>query len=151
VGKKRGEETQDLATLLGALQYPATQILALYIPEKDRRGKPIKRKRTWVRQGMKVLSIIGGGATAYPPGDGTWLAPEKREEINDLDELRDSDLVWEKTTYVYTYVDVDSFLRNAHHLRRFLHEFGRETDQGEVVFEFDEHLFRIREYNSPRA
>lgn len=98
---------------------------------------------------MKVLSIIGGGATAFPPGDGTWLAPEKRAEIEDLEDLDDDDLVWENTTYLYTYVNADSFLENAHLPRRFLHDFGRKTDQGEVVFEFDESLFRIQAYDAP--
>jgi len=142
-------EYLDLAVLLGAEEEPSVQILALYIPNKDRTGKSVRRYRHWVKRGMAVLSVIGGGATAFPPGDGSWLDPAKRKSVRDLRDLADSDLVWEKTTYMYTYVDTESFLSNAKHLRAFLHDFGRETNQGEVVFEFDENFFRIREYDPP--
>jgi len=47
-----------------------------------------------------------------------------KRDIENIEELRDEDL-----------------------LREFLHRFGRETNQGEVVFEFDGEFFRIREYD----
>ncbi len=37
---------------------------------------------------------------------------------------------------------------NLNSLREFLHRFGRETNQGEVVFEFDGEFFRIQKYYS---
>jgi len=73
-----------------------------------------------------------------PPADGTWLNPESKE------------IIWEKTTIMYTYVDPDSFEENVGLLRKFLHRFGRETNQGEVVFEFDGKFYRIRKYDQER-
>lgn len=48
---------------------------------------------------------------------------------------------------MYTYIIPDKFEKNLNSLREFLHRFGRETNQGEVVFEFDGEFFRIREYD----
>ena len=73
-----------------------------------------------------------------PAADGTWLNPENKE------------LIQEKTTMIYTYIDPDRFEKNVGLLRKFLHGFGRESNQGEVVFEFDGKLYRIREYDKKR-
>ncbi|MFH1665805.1 MAG: hypothetical protein ABIA77_06650 [Candidatus Omnitrophota bacterium] len=91
------------------------------------------------------MTIIGGGSTTMPPADGTWLDPEKK--ITSINELEDKDIVWEKTTLVCTYINPDEFEKNLGVLREFLHELGKQTNQGEVVFEFDGRFFRIREYD----
>lgn len=57
------------------------------------------------------------------------------------------DVIWEKTTILYTYIKTDNFLNNLKFLRIFLHRFGRETNQGEVVFEFDGRFFRIFDFD----
>ena len=44
--------------------------------------------------------------------------------------------ILERTAVVYTYVDPKFFLFELPKLRKFLHRFGRETKQGEVVVEF---------------
>jgi hypothetical protein len=80
-----------------------------------------------------------------PPADGTWLNPRKK--INNPEKLRDIDLLWEKTTIVFTYIQPDKFEKNLPLLRNFLHSFGRETNQGEVAFEFDGQFFRISDYD----
>ena len=48
---------------------------------------------------------------------------------------------------VYSFVRAESFARGLPDLRRFLHAFGSETNQGVVVFEFDGDLYRIRNYD----
>ena len=73
-----------------------------------------------------------------PPADGTWFNSESNE------------IILEKNTIMYTYIDPDSFEENADILREFLHSFGRETNQGEVVFEFDGKFYRIRKYDRKR-
>jgi hypothetical protein len=50
--------------------------------------------------------------------------------------LKDKNVLWEKTTIIYTYIVPHRFEKNLKSLREFLHRFGRETNQGEVVFEF---------------
>ena len=76
------------------------------------------------------------GSTALHPADGTWLNPESKE------------ILWEKTTLIYTYIDADKFEKHLGELRKFLHRFGREANQGEVVFEFDGRFYRIRKYSA---
>ncbi len=73
-----------------------------------------------------------------PPADGTWMNPESNE------------IIWEKTTIMYTYIDPDLFEENVSLLREFLHRFGSETYQGEVAVEFDGKFYRIRKYNQER-
>ncbi len=124
-----------LANILGAKDEPSIQQLTLYIPNKDKNGRQIKNLNRWIKEAQKVLTSFGGGSTAMPPADGTWLNPENKK------------IIWEKTTIVYTYIDPDRFEANVGFLREFLHRFGRETKQGEVVLEFDGKFYRIREYD----
>ena len=135
----------DLSKILGVNKPSSTQVLTLYIPDKDREGNKIKNLNKWIKEAQRVLTMIGGGSTMMPPADGTWLDPEKN--INDPEKIKDEDLVWEKTRIIYTYIDPDKFENNLNRLKKFLHSFGRETNQGEVVFEFDGMLYRIDEYD----
>lgn len=136
----------DLKDILGATESPSTQQLTLYIPSKDKEGKEIKHFRTWVKEAQKILTIIGRGSTTMPPAEGTWLNQEKN--IDSIDKLDEEDMLWEKTTVIYTYIYPERFEKNLKSLREFLHRFGRETNHGEVVFEFAGEFFRIREYDS---
>jgi len=124
----------DLAVELGAAESAAIQCLTLYIPSQDRDGRAFD-PALWVERALQLLSKIGGGATALPPVDGAWLNPET------------SRLIREKVVLAYTYVDPDVLEATLPELRAFLHQLGRETDQGEVAFEFDDRLFKIRTYD----
>ena len=125
-----------LARVLGALEEPSIQQLTLYIPNKDKNGKQIKNFDRWVEEAQRILARIGGGSTALPPADGTWLNPENDKIIR------------EKTKIVYAYIFPDKFEENIVALREFLHRFGRETNQGEVVVEFDGQFYRIRKFDA---
>ncbi len=124
-----------LAKIFGAAEEPAIQQLTLYIPDKDRHGKQVKNLKRWIKEAQNVISPIGGGSSALPPADGTWVNPENNEIIR------------EKTTILYAYINPDKFEERMGSLREFLHRFGRETNQGEVVFEFDGRFYRIRKYD----
>jgi len=126
----------NLGKELGATEEPAAQRLTLYIPNKDRVGELIADHEKWTIQAQELLTEIGSGATAFPPVDGTWRKPDG------------SDL-WEQTRLVYTYIDPDRLAANVLRLRTFLHRFGRETNQGEVVFEFDGWFWSIDKYDPP--
>ena len=139
------ETELNLSEMLGAVESPSVQQLTLFIPNKDKKGNEFRSFDAWVKKAQKVLSIIGGGSTTMPPADGTWLDPRKK--IDNPEKLLDIDLVWEKTTIVYTYIQPDKFENNLLLLRKFLHSFGRETNQGEVVCEFDGQFFRISKYD----
>jgi hypothetical protein len=126
----------DLGKELGADEGYSSQRLTLYIPNKDKAGKKLSKVKKWVDEARELLSQIGGGATAYPPADGNW--------INDKGEN-----LWEQTRIVYCFVYPDRFRAQAAHLREFVHRFGRETNQGEVVIEFDNHFWRIKQFDPP--
>lgn len=121
----------DIATELGAAEGFSTQRLCLYIPDRDKDGGEIANVDRWVQEAREILSRIGGGATALPPADGTW-------------EKENGELLWERTRLVYCFIDPDRFEENIASLRGFLHRFGREANQGEVVVEFDGQFYRVR-------
>ena len=123
----------DIAKELGAEEGAWTQKLSLYMPDKDKDGAQVADYQKWVQEAREVLSWIGRGSTALPPGDGTW-------------EKESGDILWEKTTLVYCFVDPDRFEANITNLRTFLHRFGRETNQGEVVVEFDGRFYHIKKF-----
>ena len=125
----------DLGKLLGAIESPSAQRLTLYIPNKDCRGNPVNNHDKWTIEAQELLTDIGRGATSFPPVDGTWLKP-------------DGSRLWETTRIVYTYIDADKLITNLQRLRSFLHRFGKETEQGEVVFEFDDMFWRITQYDT---
>ena len=101
----------DLGSELGATEGPAGQRLTVYIPNKDQDGNTIAGHEDWCRKAQELLTAIGGGATAFPPVDGTWRKP-------------DGSYLWESTKIIYTYIDPDRFAANLPQLRRFLHDFG---------------------------
>lgn len=126
----------DLGQELGATENPSSQRLTLYIPNKDRNGELVKDHQYWCEEAQRLLTDIGGGATAFPPVDGTWRKPDGTD-------------LWEQTRIIYTYADPDKMVANMRSLRDFLHCFGRETNQGEVVFEFDGSFWPIDTFDSP--
>ena len=126
----------DLGKELGAAQAPSAQRLTLYIPNKDRVGDLINDHETWTKEAQELLTEIGGGATAFPPVEGTWRKPDGGD-------------LWEQTRIIYTYIDPDKFAANLPRLRAFLHRFGRDTNQGQVVFEFDGWFWSIDQYDPP--
>lgn len=127
-------ERIDLGGVLGADEGGSVQRLTLYVPSQDRDGVEFDPS-PWIEEALKLLSKIGGGATAMPPADGAWLDPD-----------RDT-LMREKVVLAYTFIDPDRLEAMLPELRRFLHRLGRETRQGEVVCEFEGVLFKIRDYD----
>ena len=126
----------NLGKELDAKEVPSAQRLTLYVPNKDCVGGLIDDHEKWTNEAQELLTEIGGGATAFPPVDGTWRKP-------------DGDVLWEQTKIIYTYVDPDKLMANMPRLRAFLHRFGRGTNQGEVVFEFDGWFWSIDKYDVP--
>jgi hypothetical protein len=132
--ERQGEEI-DIAAALGADAGVSTQCFSIYIPNKDRAGNEIGNQRKWVLEAIQLLTEINGGATAMPPVEGAWLNDE-------------GEVIWEEPVVVYSYVRVRAFVRAFPRIREFLHRLGRETNQGETVFEFDGEFYRIREFNA---
>jgi hypothetical protein len=49
---------------------------------------------------------------------------------------------------VYSFIRLEEFLQALPRVREFLHRMGRETNQGEVAFEFDDRFYRIRTFDA---
>jgi hypothetical protein len=124
----------NLADVLGATDETSTQCFTIYIPDKDADGEEIGNQRRWVLEALDLLGQINGGATAMPPCEGVWR--------NDR-----GDVIQERPVLVYSYVVPGPFITALPRIREFLHRMGRETRQGEVVFEFDGRFYRIRQYD----
>jgi hypothetical protein len=128
----------DLGEVLGASGETSPQVLTLYIPNKDRSGREFGTQRRWVLRAAELLAHLGGGVTIMPPTEGGWLNEET------------GTIIWENPVQVYSYIKPDRFMSRLGALRRFLHDLGRETGQGEVAFEFDGLFFRITEFDEPQ-
>ena len=64
----------DLATALGAEREASTQVLSLYIPNKNRHGRSIN-PRPWIREAQDILTRIGEGYTTTLPTTVDGKAP----------------------------------------------------------------------------
>jgi hypothetical protein len=126
----------DLTAALGAQERYATQCFSIYIPNKDRNGKEFGTQRKWILEALALLTELNGGATAMPQTEGVWGNEQ-------------GELIWEHPVVVYSFIRVEEFHANLPRVREFLHRMGRETNQGEVAFEFQTEFFLIREYDSP--
>ncbi|KAF0249332.1 MAG: hypothetical protein FD167_1270 [bacterium] len=125
----------DINEAMGAIPSEiSSQALRLYIPNKDRCSKEFGTQRKWVLEAANLLSEIGGGCTIMPAVEGIWL------DENGI-------AVWENPVVLYVYVNGNKFIEKLPQLREFLHRLGRETNQGEIVFEYDGQFFRIIEYD----
>jgi hypothetical protein len=128
----------DVGDALGASAPASVQVLTLYIPDKDREGNELGTQRQWVLEAAERLAPMGRGVTIMPPAEGAWY-----DEENDR-------IVWEHPVLGYTYIVPEPFLQRLGELREFLHRMGRETNQGEVVCEFDGQFYRITSYDPRR-
>ena len=125
----------NLADGIGSQEDLSFQVLTLYIPDKDRDNAEIGNQRKWVLEAAELLARIGGGVTIMPPAEGGWFDEQNNE------------IIWEHPVIVYTYIKADQFIQLVPRLREFLHRMGRETNQGEVVVEFVDQLYRITQYD----
>ena len=124
----------DLADALGVDSGISAQCFSVYGPDKDRHGNEIGNQRKWILEALDLFGEINGGATGMPPCEGVW-----RDDKGVV--------IREHPAVVYSHIVPDSFLANLPRIREFLHRMGRETNQGEIAFEFDGRFYRVRDFD----
>lgn len=122
-------EEISIAEVFGAAE-GRTQRFAVYIPNKDKDGKPVEQAK-WIDKTLRLLSEICGGATAMPPIRGAWLNEGTGE------------LVIEEPVLVYTYIDEGEFARRIGEVARLVREIGEDTQQGQMAIEFNQTFYLI--------
>jgi hypothetical protein len=127
-------EDLNLSEALGADSGVSTQCFAMYIPNKDKNGIEFPDQRRWVLEARQLLGEINGGVSVMPAIEGGWM--------ND-----DGVIIWENPVVVYSQIKPEPFVANLARVRSYLHRMGRETNQGEVVFEFGDRFYRIRKFD----
>jgi hypothetical protein len=125
----------NLGESLGAAEEASQDRVTIYVPSRDRNGQPVDFE-AWVKKAMSLLSKVGGGATRMPPAVGAWLNPET------------SELIVEDVTLVYSYVDGDILAARLRDIRAFLHGMGRALNQGEIIIEFNDTIYKIRDFDA---
>ena len=118
----------DIASEFGA--QPKGQRFAIYVPNKDRHGKPVLQSQ-WVEEGLRLLASICGGASAMPPIQGAWINPQTQK------------LIIEEPVVIYSYIEPEIFALRLGELRDFIYRLGAGTDQGQMAFEFDGEFYLI--------
>jgi hypothetical protein len=115
-------------------RHPPGERFAVYIPNKDRNGERVEQAE-WVDKALRLLSEIGGGATAMPPVTGAWLNPETQE------------LIIEEPKVVYSYIDPELFEKRLPDLAQFVKRLGRETNQGAIAVEYGGTFFTVEKFD----
>lgn len=114
----------DLAFELGAEALATVEKFSIYFPDCDRHNNPVPDFESWVDQAMLTLTDINGGVTRLPASIGMWNS-------------QTGTLVKERTTIIYSYLmKPDQFVSRIKEIRQLVHDFGRETNQGEVLVEY---------------
>jgi hypothetical protein len=120
----------DFAEPLGATKAAST-LLVLFIPSKDRTDQPIDQGY-WVREALRVLGKLFGGASAFPQGKGVWR-----------DDAQHGKLLFDEPVVIQCYTSERSLESHALALRDFLHRMGREARQGAVGLVIDRDYLEI--------
>lgn len=126
----------DVASIFKAETEPNGTLFVLFIPSRDKNGKPLNDQDIWANAAGDMLTSLFGGATILPPAKGKWL----NEETNQI--------ITEDVVLVHSYarerdVNDDVKLRN---LAVFLHRMGKKTRQGEIAVVIGEVFHRIRKF-----
>lgn len=123
------EQSFDIAQVFGARQ-GFSQRWTVYVPNKDKDGESVDQDK-WVKEMVSVLSNLCGGATVMPPVKGAWLNPSTGA------------LVLEEPVLVYAFIEPVKFVSGIQKLVDTVQNMGRELNQGQVAFEFDNILYLI--------
>lgn len=123
----------EIAEKLGSAA-TSTQCFRIYFPDKDRNGATIGVEH-WINAAKILLADINGGATVARPLQGVWR------------DYASGNIITETTAQVYSFIqNAPWFLDQFDLIITLIHNFGKSTNQGEVLVELDAYAFRIRDF-----
>jgi hypothetical protein len=112
-----------LSEALG-VPFVARQRLQLYLPNRDKAGKPIPDIDVWIQAAEALMTDLNGGATTLKV-KGMWRCKTGK-------------ILMEDTALIYSFIHYpEHFLERMKKLVEFVREFGRETNQEELLVEFN--------------
>jgi len=111
-------------------------LIVLFVPGVERDGATAIDQDRWVRESLRMLGELFGGATAYPKAKGVWR-----------DDERGGVLVFDEPVVIHCYVTASAISDevNVSALGEFCRRMGRETNQGEIGLIIDGEYFAFRE------
>lgn len=104
------------------LSPPDTRRFTIYLPERDRHGKPVPNMTDWLEKAMRLFCRECGGAT-YIQAHGMWDTGDR--------------IIFERVNLIHTAVKFEKFWPKANLFREFALDFGRKTNQHSVLIEYD--------------
>jgi hypothetical protein len=129
-----GELGFDIVAALGSDAGVSVQRFAVYVPNKTKKGEEFGTQRKWVLGSDRTAGGTERRSDGHAARGGCWMGDDNK-------------IVWEHPIVVYSFIRPKEFIANLPRVREFLHRMGRETDQGEVAFEFGSDFFRIRTFD----
>jgi len=128
--------TFDTNGLLGAIGGdPKNFTVYVFVPSLTRDGEPIDHE-AWRGKALHEMASIFGGATAME-GSGAWRDDDRGGEVK----------VERISTVSSLMAESDWNEEKVSRLARFLHQMGREANQGEIGLVVDGQYFPIREFD----
>lgn len=130
--------TRSRQEIFGSEAEPNGCLIVLFIPSKTDKGEELpdgEDQALWADAAGEVLCEQFGGCTEMPKAKGMWR--------NDAGEV-----IKESVVLIHCYArpsDVEDEGK-MEELAKFLHRMGKRMRQGEVVFEIDNILYRIRKF-----
>ena len=113
-----------------------TSLLVVFVPSKDRGGKPVDQD-FWVDEVLRTLGTLYRGSTAYPRGRGVWR-----------DDERGGVLIAEEPVIVFSYIAGETLTTDSlNDLYKVLSRMGRATNQGEIGVVLDGSYYGITNYS----
>ena len=96
----------------------------IYLADCDRNNQPIADFQKWIDRAIVLMVRINGGCTVLPPATGAWK------------DSATGTLIRENTTVIYSFImHAERFEKKIKLIKNFLHAYGIETDQDEVMAE----------------
>jgi hypothetical protein len=121
-------QNMQLSEVFGGEESNSSQRITLYLANKNSKSESVKKIDDWLSAGMKLLTEINGGCTAYYNLPGTFKYMDNENIIRRISE---------NTHVLYSYIfNSDDFALYSYKIRNFMYDYGFKTDQNAIMIEY---------------